>query len=128
LIAQTRQPLGMGLYGVLPGEGGALPLGNCRGGDFDEVGILEQFGMGGEYRRFRLFLMAMKLRTRASKLPGRSVYQHLRAAAAFLIGRAPLFLHLISTWRTCYLANRQSGRCRDTCERFGSASFLGAGG
>ena len=73
LIAKTCEPLGVSLYRVLPGEGGALALGDCGGGDLDEIGILEQLGMRGENGGLRLFLMAMKLSTQGFQLPGRLV-------------------------------------------------------
>jgi hypothetical protein len=107
----------MGLHGVLPTEGGAFPLGNCRGGDLDEVGILKQLGVGGENRRFRLLSMAMKLSTQGFELPGRLVYGIIEQPP-LLAGRAPLFLHLdLHMAHLVHIANRQSGRCRDTCDK-----------
>jgi hypothetical protein len=127
LIAQTRQPLGMGLHGVLPTEGGAFPLGNCRGGDLDEVGILKQLGVGGENRRFRLLSMAMKLSTQGFELPGRLVYGIIEQPP-LLIGRAPSSFTWISTWRTWYTSPTASPDDAATpVISLGSASFLGAG-
>ena len=56
LIAQTCEPLRVSLYRALPGEGGALALGDCGVGDLDEIRILEQLGMRGENGGLRLFL------------------------------------------------------------------------
>ena len=48
LIAQTGEPLGVGLDGAFPGEGGALALGDRGVGDLEEIGIVEQLGVRGE--------------------------------------------------------------------------------
>ena len=73
LIAKTCEPVSVGLYRAFPGEGGALALGDCGGGDLDEIRILEQLGMRGENGGLRLFLMAMKLSPQGFQLPGRLV-------------------------------------------------------
>ena len=109
LIAQTCEPLGVSLYRALPGEGGALALGDRGGGDLDEIRILEQLGMRGENGGLRLFLMAMKLGAQGFKLPGRLVYGVIEQSP-LLVGRTPFFLHLdLHVAHLVNLANRQSG-------------------
>ena len=47
-VAQAGQPVGMSGESAMPGEFGALALGQRRMGDVQQVGVVQQFLMGGE--------------------------------------------------------------------------------
>ena len=93
LVAQTGEPVSVGLNGVFPGEGSTLPLRNSGGGNVDQIGILEELGMRRENGGFRLLLVAMQLSAQRFELSG-CLIQGIVEQAPLLVRPAALFLHL----------------------------------